>query len=97
MKAPKYFVETMQQAIDLHLNAFALQLMAESFGDMSEKFGDENVVFLAHAHNYQPVWFIMSKTMPTAKDFDAALQSPAQPLERKPEEDAKGGQDVHEN
>src|ERR1017187_2269608 len=73
MKAPKYFVETMQQAINLHMNAFALQLMAESFADALEKFGDENVVFLCHAHNHQPVWFIMSKTMPTAKDFDPAV------------------------
>jgi hypothetical protein len=72
MKFPKYCVETMQQAIDLHLNAFALQLMAESFADAPELFGDENVVFQAHAHNHQPVWFIMSKTMPTAKDFDPA-------------------------
>ena len=70
MKRPKYFVETKQQALDLGLNAFALELMAESFGDMPEKFGGENVVFLAHAHNKQPVWFIMTKVTPTAEDFD---------------------------
>jgi hypothetical protein len=70
LKRPKYFVETKQQALDLGLNAFALELMAESFADMPEKFGDENVVFLAHAHNRQPVWFIMTKEMPKAGDFD---------------------------
>lgn len=78
MKLPKYFVETMQQAIDLHLNAFALQLMAESFGDDPQKFGDENVVFLAHAHGGHEVWFLMTKTMPTKRDFDPA-PGPAAP------------------
>jgi hypothetical protein len=50
MKQPKYFVETMQQCISLGLNAFALQLMAESFADNPNKFKGENVVFLAEAH-----------------------------------------------
>src|SRR5579863_3144638 len=69
MKLPKYFIGTVQQAVDLHLNGFALQLMAESFGDKPELFGDENVVLLAHAHNSQPVWFVMTKTQPQAADF----------------------------
>jgi hypothetical protein len=72
MKRPKYFVETMQQALDLGLNAFAMQLMAESFSDVPEKFGDENVVFLTHDHQRREVWFIMTKTMPKAEDFDRA-------------------------
>jgi hypothetical protein len=60
----------MQQAIDLQLNAFAMQLIAESFADAPEKFGDENVVFLSRAHGGQQVWFVMTKTMPTKADFD---------------------------
>jgi hypothetical protein len=62
----------MQQASDIGINPFALQLLAESFADEPDKFGGENVAFLARAHNDQQVWFVMSKTMPTAKDFDGA-------------------------
>ncbi len=69
MKKPKYFVETMQQASDLHINPFALQLLGESFADDPSKFGDENVVFLARAHNGSAVWFIMTKQQPRARDF----------------------------
>ena len=71
MKAPKYCVETTQQAINLGLNGFALTLMAESFADAPVKFDNENVAFLAHAHNGQEVWFIMTKTRPRLEDFEA--------------------------
>ncbi len=70
MKAPKYCIVTLQQAIDLGLNGFALVLMAESFADAPAKFDHENVAFLAHAHNGQEVWFIMSKSRPRLEDFD---------------------------
>jgi hypothetical protein len=69
MKKPKYFVDSLQGCIDLGLNAFALKLLAESFADAPEKFGGENVILVAQAHNRQPVYFIMKKTMPTAEDF----------------------------
>jgi hypothetical protein len=42
MKAPKYAVLTMQEAINAGINAFAFQLLAESFGDDPQKFGGEN-------------------------------------------------------
>jgi hypothetical protein len=70
VKLPKYFVATPQQASDLHINPFALSLLAESYGDHPEQFGDENVVFLARAHNGQEVWFVMTKTKPTKEDFE---------------------------
>ncbi len=70
MKAPSYFVETSQQASDVGINPFALTLLAESFADEPDRFGAENVVLLAHAHNGQDVWFIMTKTRPKAGDFD---------------------------
>lgn len=76
MKAPKYFVETMQQASDVGINPFALTLLAESFADNPERFGGENVVLLAHAHNGQEVWFIMSKTRPCAADFSTDSTEP---------------------
>jgi hypothetical protein len=74
MKLPKYFVETPQQAHNAGINPFALTLIAESFADAPERFGDENVVFLAHAHNGQEVWFIMSKARPRKEDFDPECQ-----------------------
>lgn len=61
----------MQQCIDLGLNAFAFQLLAESFADDSDKFGGENVVLYQEAHDRKPVFFILTKEMPTARDFDA--------------------------
>lgn len=70
MKLPRYFVETAQQQADCRINPFALALLAESFADDPQKFGDENVLLLAQAHNGHAVWFIMSKTKPTAADFD---------------------------
>lgn len=70
MKLPKYIVQGVQGCIDLHLNGFALQLMAESFSDDPAKFGDENVVLVAEDHRGRTVYFVMTKTMPTEKDFD---------------------------
>jgi hypothetical protein len=70
MKRPKYFVEGVQGAIDAHLNGFALQLMAESFADDPQKFGDENVILSAHAHNGVQVYFVMTKKLPRAEDFE---------------------------
>ncbi len=69
MREPQYFVETMQQASDVGVNPFALQLLAESFADEPARFGGENVVFLAHAHNGQEVWFVMTKQQPRRADF----------------------------
>lgn len=75
MKAPKYFVATMQDASDVRLNPFAFQLMAESFSDDPDRFGDENVVLRSVDHKGREVYFIITKTMPTAKDFDPAEES----------------------
>jgi hypothetical protein len=77
LKAPAYFVETAQQASDVGINPFALTLLAESFADNPERFGDENVILLAHAHNGQEVWFIMTKKRPTLQDFDDRSPAPA--------------------
>ena len=71
MKLPKYFIETLQQASDCGINPFALKLLAESFADKPERFGNDNVILLAHAHNGQEVWFIMTKIKPEEKDFEA--------------------------
>jgi hypothetical protein len=71
VKAPKYFVESMQQASDVGINPFALQLLAESFADVPSRFGDDNLLLLAHSHNGQDVWFVMSKRRPVREDFDA--------------------------
>lgn len=84
MKTPKYFIGTMQQALDAGLNAFAFQLLAESFADHPEKFGDDNLALLFHAHNGQQVWFLMTKTAPKDEDFDppegeASMQSRVDP------------------
>jgi len=76
MKAPKYFIGTMQQASDVGLNPFAFQLIAESFGDAAEKFGDENVVLRFQDHKHRDVWFVMTKTMPETKDFDPVVGTP---------------------
>ena len=87
MKRPKYFVENSQQAITAGINPFALTLLAESFADNPERFGDENVVLLAHAHNGQEVWFIMTKTRPKGADFDehpSALHSTEPPSTSEP-------------
>ncbi len=75
MKAPKYFVANSQEAADVGINPFALTLLAESFADNPERFGDENVILLAHAHNGQEVWFIMSKHRPMSSDFDTLPQT----------------------
>jgi hypothetical protein len=77
MKRPKYFVETPQQASDVGVNPFALTLLAESFADAPDRFGGENVVFLAHAHNGQEVWFVMTKTRPKLEDFEAEPPPPS--------------------
>ena len=75
MKAPKYFVDGIQEAFKHNLNGFALQLMAESFGDDEDRFGNENVVMVAATHTGKPVYFIMTKTRPVAADFDSPESS----------------------
>lgn len=70
MKRPKYFAATMQDAHNIGVNPFALTLLAESFADVPSRFGDENLIFLSHAHNGQEVWFVMSRTRPIDADFD---------------------------
>jgi hypothetical protein len=70
MKLPKYFIETMQDALNVGFNAFALQLLAESFSDNIEKFGDENIVVLMHDHQKRDVWMILTKKMPVKEDFE---------------------------
>lgn len=69
MKQPKYFVETMQQALDIGINAFAFQLMAESIGDDPNKFGDENLILQSRTHHGVPIYFIVTKTPPRKEDF----------------------------
>ena len=69
MKLPKYFVDSPQAAINAGINGFALTLLAESFADVPDKFGDENIALLGVAHNRQEVWFVMSKTAPKQSDF----------------------------
>ena len=76
MKPPKYFVETMQQCIDLGLNGFAFELLAESFAVDPAKFGDENVCFLMHGHNGQEVYLILTKKPPALDDFDKPPEPP---------------------
>jgi hypothetical protein len=44
--------------------------MAESFSDDPDRFGDENVLLRAVDHKGREVHFIITKIMPTAKDFD---------------------------
>jgi hypothetical protein len=84
MKLPKYFVQTMREAIDVGINAFAIQLLAESFADDPDKFKDENVVFLAHAHNGHEVWFVMSKTPFTRSDFEEPAPAGPTPADTQP-------------
>lgn len=71
MKLPRYFCENHQQAHACGINPFALSLLAESFADEPDKFGSENVALLAHAHNGQEVWFVLTKRRPEPADFDA--------------------------
>jgi hypothetical protein len=88
MKIPKYFIGTMQQALDVGLNPFAFQLMAESFADNPEKFGDENLALVFRAHNGQQVWFLLTKTAPKEEDFDRGLE----PAERADEAEGSSSQ-----
>lgn len=74
MKAPKYAIATMQEAINAGINAFAFQLLAESFSDDPSKFGDENLLLIAHDHKGRQVFFIVTKTLPTMADFDSEVQ-----------------------
>lgn len=77
MKLPEYFLDDVQQCVNVGLNGFALQLVAESFADKPELFGDHNLVMRLHAHNGQEVWMIVTKTRPTAADFDKEQPCPA--------------------
>jgi hypothetical protein len=70
MRKPKYFIQTMQDALNVGMNAFALQLLAEAFSDDFDKFGDDNVIVLMHDHKHRDVWMVMTKTMPSDADFD---------------------------
>ena len=72
MKAPKYVVLSLQDCINIGINAFALKLLAESFADDPAKFGDDNILFRLEAHNGQDVWMLVTKTMPNLADFEDA-------------------------
>lgn len=69
MKLPKYCIGSMQQAIDLGINAFAFQLLSESFSDKMEKFGDDSVIIISKDNENRQVFFIMTKEQPTMADF----------------------------
>lgn len=70
MKAPKYAITTMQDAINVGINAFAFQMLAESMGDVPEKLGDANLLLSFEDHNHNRIWFVMTKTKPVAEDFE---------------------------
>lgn len=70
MKAPKYIVPEKRLQAALGLNAFALELVAESYADKPELFNGESVLCLNHAHNGTRVSTLIMATMPTPADFD---------------------------
>lgn len=73
IKCPEMVLPTMQDAINVGLNAFALQLVAESFSDDPAKFGDKTVLVRMEDHNHHEVWMVLTKTAPKPEDFAPAL------------------------
>lgn len=62
-------LEDKQKQIDHGINAFAAELLAESFGDDPERFKDVNLMLVNHTHKGQPVFIILTKTQPKLEDF----------------------------
>jgi hypothetical protein len=70
MKAPKYLANGKQEQLKGGLNAFALELVAESYGDDPTRFKGESILCINRAHNGNLVYILISSVMPTAEDFD---------------------------
>jgi hypothetical protein len=91
MKMPKYVLLSMQDCIDVGLNAFALELIAESFADKPEKFGADNLVVRLEAHNHQEVWMVLTKTAIQPQDFTDAGATTHGERPETTETETKGG------
>jgi hypothetical protein len=75
MKIPDRVFVGNQDLLNAGLNAFALELLAESFADDPARFGDSNILLRATAHNGQDVWFVLTKTQPRPEDFASDVSS----------------------
>jgi len=79
---PKFVLPTMQACVDAGLNAFALQLVAESYSDGPTKFADAPVLVRMEDHKHREVWIMLWKEQPRPEDFSPA--PPAAQLEPPP-------------
>lgn len=63
-----YFAGNTQQAIDAGLNGFAVQLLAESYGDKIEQFPDGAIGFASEDHKRRSIYVIVSPDPPVPMD-----------------------------
>jgi hypothetical protein len=70
MKKPKLAAVTMQQQLDAGINAFAVQLLAESHADRPEQWGDQTLCLLGRAHNGTTVYILISTQQPELPQFE---------------------------
>lgn len=60
----RHVVKTMQQTIDLGMNGFGIELLAENLGD-NEKLTEGGVMFIwPHDHKKRPIWVIVTAQAP---------------------------------
>lgn len=75
MKRPKLGCVTMQDMINARLNAFAAQLLVESYADEKSSHRDVNkdlepIMLMARTHQDLPVFIIMTTVQPKLEDFE---------------------------
>jgi hypothetical protein len=78
MDKPDYLIVGKQQQIYAGLNAFALELVAESFADDRSKFVEpgKSILCVNRAHNGTPVYIWISAEMPAEWTAGRLTQEP---------------------
>jgi hypothetical protein len=74
MKQPKYGCVTMQDMINAGINAFAAQLLVESYADETAPHRKLNtelepIMLMARTHQDVPIFIILTKHQPKPEDF----------------------------
>lgn len=72
LKMPDMVLPTMQDCLNAGLNAFALQLLAESYSDDGRKHSDKAILIRMEDHQHRDVWIYISRQQPAPADFAPA-------------------------
>lgn len=64
MQRPKFGAATMQEQVDIGINAFAVTLLAESFAKRRDEVGEESLCVIGYGKDEKPVYIVLSSLPP---------------------------------